>query len=1384
MPSDYGAATQNWSITEDSRGIIYVANSGGILEYDGINWSLIETNAPMRAFTTTQEGRIFASGRNSFGYLDSNSRGETTFTDLSHKIHDLGLSTFTGWRLLYYNGEIYIRDTRFLVRFSPETQTAYQYETEYQFTSLYPGTDGLFAIVFKGSDQFLAKVTNTGLTDLKPFETTPLSMQGSQFWKFDEHTGEALWLLQRGYQLFSFQPDTFDFREEIIIGGHNSDTFYNVSRLIYHTAVFDDGSFGFSLINHGFFYVDKNYSIRFNLDNTTGLSGDTVMFSYKDSRGNIWLGTGDGITYIRDPRYPWLIERKDELNGVPYGMNEFNNEFWVFTSDNAIRYDGDLVFIKEENLHQVFKSELVTTPLGTNALAILARNKILYWDGNTFKETTQERAGWGDLTFLHNPGNSSQIVISGNGHVSFTETDWSTTPFPINANFVYEGYSNRLSKLVWGADNALWAVSENSSLFRFTNSDESIDGFFSDKTDINVFTFPIITDEYSDDLFIDMFVIDGDIILHHYPSSSLRRLLPEYYAENQVRLSHTEPYAPNLRFPDGKAVFYTEKTDSSFVFHTRRNTVEASTITLFEDGRVHIDSLSSRHYESYPFLGLYTNDRFRFKHTSRGIFVTDFKHDYHGSPRRHDVSVPSDFLPAIRSIVVGTDSLFYGGAANFEIYNPALDYHNRSISFTYSQPLFPSQDTEILFQTRLAGYEEEWGEWSTRTFREFVGLPHGRYVFEIRSLTPAGISEPVLYPFSISAPLYLSAWAFLFYTLLLIGLIATATSLRTINLRRKQQEMQKKIDEQTEDLLSEKLALEKAQGELKELSEIKDLLFSNISHELRTPLTLIIGNLEELGKNIDRNDSSYKVAKNNAYRMNQLISQILDITRIHDNAVELKEVVVATNALIRKIVYSFESLAKSKKIKFNVSIDDQLPNIFADPDKLEKILMNLISNAIKFTDNDGLIEISAFEEDDSLVFRVEDTGKGIPADDIPKLFDRYFKSANSQSPKDYSEGLGLGLPICKNFVKMMGGTVEVHSTLNEGSTFIVRIPLSDRRFAGEVEASDYEVINAKNLPDSEYDEFIEDPYDDAVPQLSFMAKDMNILVADDNAEMRFYIGRLLKDQGFNIDLAENGLEVLKKLETANKNHYALVVTDVMMPGMDGYELAEQMRKLPHYEHTPVIFVTARADLDEKIKALRLGVNDYVTKPFEADELVIRCLNLVRLSYQRLSEAENTTNEDEEPESVLVSQDNGNGSANRNSNGYNKPATAASTGTEQGKIKEKFNAAEEALEREDLIGELRKLVLERINDPNMTLSDFAYELNISERGLFRKIKQETGLTPNNFIREIRLLHARHLLERKKVSTLRELTFDIGFSQPSYLKKLFIQRFGKDPASYLK
>lgn len=553
--------------------------------------------------------------------------------------------------------------------------------------------------------------------------------------------------------------------------------------------------------------------------------------------------------------------------------------------------------------------------------------------------------------------------------------------------------------------------------------------------------------------------------------------------------------------------------------------------------------------------------------------------------------------------------------------------------------------------------------------------------------------------------------------------------LRGVRRKTETLQLEAKVALRTSQIQKDKRTIEKQAEALKALDAKKSAFFANISHELRTPLTLMLGPMHDVLERAElqeRDEQSIRLAYQHVNKMLTMVNEILDLSKLDADQLKLEEEFVEMYAFVERLLDPFISLATYRKIELQLANEVEAGISYkVDKNKLERIISNLLSNALKFTAAGGCVQVRLLELANTLIIEVQDNGIGIPKADLPYVFDRYFQS-DLVAPYQMG-GTGIGLALVKELTMLMGGDIKVKSREGEGTRFKLRLPFQEKRRGGQLhdeqgveqmasQSSDFEQSPKENIP---------------------ATKGNTILIVEDHPQMQQYIGAVLgkKHQWIAVSNGEQALAYLE--DTAEID---LIVSDVMMAKIDGFELLQRLKEHPEWSAIPVILLTARANQDDRLRAFDLGVADYLLKPFLPAELSARVNNV--LSQQRPDQRK------------VLGQ-------TRKSRPINSPLSKAD---------------------QLWLGQLEETVKAQMGAFDFTIERLGFHMAISRRQLSRKVKTVTGLTVHQYVQEIKLNEAKRLLENQSKSTVKAVAYELGMKDVKHFSKLYWQRFGKRPSDF--
>ena len=658
---------------------------------------------------------------------------------------------------------------------------------------------------------------------------------------------------------------------------------------------------------------------------------------------------------------------------------------------------------------------------------------------------------------------------------------------------------------------------------------------------------------------------------------------------------------------------------------------------------------------------------------------------------------------------------------------------------------------QFSYEYRLLGLDEQWtslpGEQDSITY---TTLPSGNYTFEIRLVDSRSIAEqPVTrLPIKILPPYWLTLQAYLLYIFLLLLSFYLVYRYRTSQLMKANAELEQAVTDRTQELTERSAELSESNIQISNLLTQKESLFANISHEFRTPLSLMLGPMEHLRGSIVGQDKiqMFDILQRNAKRLNQLVEQILELAKL-DTASESQKQIYDIDSSLRVLVSSFEPLAELKGQKI-VFLSDCQGNLELTADSLEKILYNLLSNAIKYSPRGGTILVRSEQLDNQYGLSVKDSGYGIPEEELENIFERFTRLDRTAEQL----GTGLGLAVVKELVQVNNGKIEVSSELNEGTVFRVTFPL----MSGFSRSKTAQVTDASILLSPPIELLINEVGDDLQDEKITKQKDSKpiILIIEDNKDMQTYIKSTL-DSDYECIKADNGQQ---GVELAEEYIPDLIISDLMMPIKDGFEVVDHIRNNELTAHIPIVLLTAKGDDKSRIVGWQKTVDDYIAKPFNAYELKTR---LSRLLVVRDIVKKRVTQE--LSQNIVIDEDGLAHGANVN-DGEGPPVHTFSS-----KRDEQFYT------------KLMAVIEENYTDEHFGRGHAADVLAISERQLNRRLNSIVDYNFNELVRKYRLQKSKELLlEGERIG---DVGYSVGFNSVSYFSRCFKAEFSLSPKQFL-
>jgi len=1289
-PQITGGDAQNWQILQDKRGLIYSVNNYGILQYDGQSWRIIPApnNSRIRALAIDHRGIIYFKAESDFGYLAPDSTGTLRAVSLIPKLkatHQEPIYInyiFTTGEKVYFISSWSI--LRLMNRQFRIWKGKYRFQKAFIVTNaLYIQQDGRLLRMQGDSIQTLPGerlFDHVDIRGIAPFPSSRVSGESEQ------KTGTLL-IATYTQGLFLYNGNTLKpFKTDV-------DGLLTESRIHYVTRLPQD-QYAIATLKGGVIIIDKTGKFLFQIDKRSGLLSNDVKYIYLDREGGMWLALQTGIARVEYGSPLSFFNPQTGFIGSTGSILRHQGVLYVGGSQ-GVRYlapqfmkpnFGESASIAKSHFVPVSGIDASCWALFSFRQSLLAATDdgIFQIHGNQASVISDPAAQqYGALTFAPSIYHNNRVFVGLKNGVAVLE--WRQGQWVNQGRILHIG--RNVYNIIERNESELWLETRTDIAFRVTFSESG-------------FRNPRIA-SYDSSAGLppgqEIYLVQNDSGLFAHTHNEMFR----FDAERNRFVPDT---IQGLPFQKG-VIYY------SFLINGRRGNA-----WMALDGRhmqvAILDQAGTFQWQREPFVktphGLIWA---LFRDTDGTIWFggDDLLFRFGGGKQ----NVPRTDFPALirRIATINGDSTIFGGEPIAVDRNvPVLNYRDNALRFECAAPSYNTPSANQ-FQYLLEGFDTGWSKWGLESKKDYTNLPEGDYVFRVRARNVYGQQGvEATFNFTILPPWYRTGWAYGLSVLLILAILYGIRRYELSRIRLKDQLTMKRFETE----------------KLKELNQMKSRFIANISHEFRTPLTLILGQLDGLEKEIEEPEHTKKldVAIRHARRLQELINQLLDVAKLEAGKMPINVQKANIVPFLKNLFASFESLAAQKQLGVRFYAVQSRIDVYFEPEKLRKIFVNLIANAIKFTPEGGEVSVQVDIATNTsragwVEIRVRDTGPGIPEDQLPYIFNRFYQVENSNT-RNY-EGTGIGLALAKELVELHSGEIRVTSKVGVGTVFTVRLPLGHNHFSTE--------------------EVIWHAESELVDSVSTMEQETTpdgriILIVEDNPDMRQYIRENLQET-YTIAEATDGEQ---GVEMAQHLIPDLIISDVMMPNIDGYELVRQIRAHKLTSHIPVIMLTAKATEEDRLEGLESGVDAYLTKPFNIRELQIRVHKLIEMRQKLLAQRQ-------------------------------QPLNITASDIAVTPVDEQF------LQR------LQKIVEENMEDEHFQVGRLCREIGISERQLYRKLQGLLGCTPAAYIRQLRLERARQLLE-KGAGTVSEITFMVGYSNTSAFARAFRDAFGEAPSRFLK
>lgn len=1341
------------SVVKDSKGFVWIATLDGLNRYDG---------KKIKTYRHSED--------------DPNSLG-------SNEVFSLCVDPY---------GTLWIgADSRGLNRYNPETDNFTRYLNPNDTTAL---ANTIMIVISDRSGILWLGTHHGGLHSFDPKTekfTSYLNIPGDSsslshnyIWALLEDSKGNLWIgtIGGGLNKFNRESGTFTRYQHDPVNPNSLSNDLVPGICEDKSGTLWLGTYGGG-INKLIFTGDNDSAVfthyKYNPSNPLGISGNSIDCIMVDKNNVLWFGTAQtGLN-----RSASSLNNDDQLSIISYQKDPYDPSSLIGNSIRHLYVDNDEVYwissygglniynSKQKQFRNYkhepgnpfsFKGDFATTLLEDKSGTIWIGTQnggLNKWDRKTDKI----------INFVHDPYNSNSIsentvkalgedkdgyIWVGTYAESLNKFDKKTGKFvrykhdPLKPGTISEITLDR-GIVEDKKSGLLWVGTANKG---FNIYNKKTDSF------LNIYNNPDSLKILSSNLYTGIRLIDrngifwiatkeGGLVLYDLEKDELKRL--EYNPDEAASLgdnSILSVYEDKSGFfwigTGGSGLFKLDKRDNKFRRYSIKDGLPGEVInSILEDDHGNLwistnnglskfnpSTESFRNYDTED--GLLSNDVGKGLKTRTGemIFICGSGFMvFHPDSLKDNIKIPpvyiTDFYLFNMPVQIGYDSLSGRtvlAKSITECEEIKLNYDDNVFSFEFAA-LDYSAPMKNRYAYMMQGFDKDWNyTGAVRNLATYTNLDPGEYTFRVKGSNNDGYwnEKGASIKVIILPPWWRTNIAYLIYFLLIGGIIYFIWKAQLRRIKNKQEFEMSKFEAQ----------------KLHEVDEIKSRFFTNISHEFRTPLTLILGPVKQVMERIkdEKNKDELSIAHKNANKLLGLVNQLLDISKLESGNMKLRTSPTNYIQLLKALTLSFASYAERKRITLNFNSIEAEIILYLDRDKIEKIITNILSNAFKFTPEGGRIEVTLSKDDKYVNTIISDTGIGIPKEKMSKIFDRFYQVDGSHTREQ--EGTGIGLALTKELVDIHKGKIDVESEESKGTTFTFSIPLGkEHLLPEEISEEKKEYTEAKLIVEPEDDFTRKEEHQIDIELIEKETLPL-LLIVEDNSDVRKYIKDNLTKE-FRILEAVDGADGWNK---SIEQLPDLIVSDVMMPKMDGFKLCEKLKTDERTSHIPVILLTAKAAKEDKLAGYETGADEYLMKPFEPDELRARIKNLI-LQRKRIHEY------------------------------FKKKGVFEFEQTNITSIDKKF------LQR------VIEIIKANISNTEFNVEMLAENMAVSRSLLNKKVVSLTGEPPIDLIKRIRLTKAIELIE-KKFGNLSEIALEVGFDNPAYFSECFKKQFGFPPSQF--
>lgn len=1037
--------------------------------------------------------------------------------------------------------------------------------------------------------------------------------------------------------------------------------------------------------SHGVFLVDFNLKTVQNFiykkNDPYAIQSNSLFFLHEDNTGTIWIGTeGAGVCYydayltkfnvLTDDQ----VQQNIQIDGIRAITTDANNTLWIGTEGKGLTKINPLnqnAYTYTSSNSNLLENTIVSLFYDQGNLWIGLLNKGLQMMDANYKMTFFKETESFTVLKIFKDASKNIWLCTNQGLIQFDEKKGIIKQFTsknsnLASNYYISTIEQDINTIAQGDENTLWVGTEFDGLYKL---------------------------DLKENKFSSVEAISDRIFSLHYDGSKLwigtnGNGLKSYNTKKGTIKNYTKT--------DGLSnnVVYSILPDSD-------NNLWLSSNKGITKLKIENDSVSEiKNYSNYFGLQSYEFNAGAYHKDVNGTLYFGGIKGLNWFNPKHLKTNPKRPKTVLTKLEVFNNKIPFTKGLK-------LSHKENTLSFTFASLQF-SQPELNQYKYRLINNDDNWIDSGFMNVAHYTNLPPNNYEFQVISSNYDGVwnETPTTYHFTILKPWYSTNLAYFLYVLLVF--IATYGFFKYLKWRLQ---------------IKSQLEFEHKEAErLKKLDEFKNRLFTNISHEFRTPLTLISDPIEnQLSKpNLkDKDREELTMVKRNAGRLLNLVNQILDISKLETGNLKLSVSNDNLELLLKQLVSPFKFKAQNKQINFTYNID-KTDNVWFDKDVIEKIILNLLSNALKYTHQNGFVRFESLIKNDHVVISVTNNGVQYSNENLQKLFDRYY-----QGDKD-NDGSGIGLALIKELTTLSHGNILAHTLNNDEIQFTVTLPIKLAYFkASELGTNTSQIVEKEE----ELDEV-------GASSITFQKETLKdkplLLFVEDDDDIRLYVKSILRDSYKIIEAVNGNLGVKRAFETIPD----IIISDVMMPVQDGISLCNTLKQDERTSHIPIVLLTAKVGDEHEITGLKVGADAYVTKPFSKSKLLIQIENLLNMRAQ----LQKRYSKDFKLKDLAVS-----------------------------------NTEQQFLEK------LNNILNEFISDNSFNAEIMSKKLFMSRMQLHRKLKALTGLSTTEFITQERLKLTLPLL-KKSDTTISEIAYQVGFNSPSYFSTCFKKYYNSSPDEY--